>query len=93
MLTPKWTREHGHLSLPWLVPLLSRLGKLLDYLLEILGHLLLRILKPLVCLLEVGHSLLHIIETLIMRADHVLVGLKSPSVVVLPLIIPCSGFK
>ena len=93
MLATKWTWEHKHLNLPWLVPRLSRLGKLLGSLLEVLGHLLLRILKPLVWLLEVGHSLLHIVETLITRTDRVLVSLESPSVVILPLIIPCSGLQ
>ena len=92
MSAPKWAREHRHLNLPWLVPLLSRLGKLLCSLLEILGHLLLRIWKPPVWL-EVGHSLLHIVKTLVARTHRILVGLESSSVGVLPLIISCSGLQ
>ena len=92
MLTAKRARDHSHLNLPLLVVWLSNLGELLFSLLKILGHLLLGILVPLVCLLEVRNPLLHIIKTLVARTYHVLVSLESPSVVVLPLVIACSSF-
>ena len=93
MLTAKWTGKHGHLYLPWMVSLLSRLKILLVSLLRSLDYLLLGILESLVCLLEVGHPLLHVIKALITWADHVLVSLESPSVAILPLIIPSSGLQ
>ena len=88
MLTAKGAGEHSHLNLPLLVGM----GKLLVSLLKILDHLLLRVLVPLVCLLEVRHSLLHIVKTLVPGAYHVLVGLESSSIVVLPLVIACPCF-
>ena len=93
MLTSKWTGKHRHLYLPWLVSLLNRLKILLIFLLRILDYLLLGILESLVCLLEVGHPLLHVIKALITWADHALVSLESPSVAILPLIIACSGLQ
>ena len=89
MLTAKRAREHSHLNLPLLVVWLGSLGKLLVSLLKILDHLLLGILITLVCLLEVRHSWLHIVKTLVTGTYHVLVGLESSSIVVLPLVVAC----
>ena len=61
MLAAQRAREHGDLD----SPLLIALGILLIALLEVLSHLLLRVLEALVCLLRIRPTLLYIVETLV----------------------------
>ena len=85
MLTAEGAGEHGDLDSPLLIALLIAL-------LEVLSHLLLGVLESLICLLRIGPTLLHIVKTLVAETYHVLVGLESSSVVVLPLVIACPCF-
>ena len=87
MLAAKRTRKHGDLDCPRLIALLAIIGVLLVSVLKILSHLLLRVLEVLVSLLRVGHTLLHIIETLITWTHRVLVGLEFPIAVSLVLVL------
>ena len=89
MLAAERTREHGDLD----SPLLVALGILLIALLEVLSHLLLRVLEALVCLLRIRPTFLHIVEALVTRAYQVLIGLESAVAISLLLLLALFGFQ
>ena len=91
MLAAERTRKHGDLDCPWLIILLGIMMVLLVPMLKILSHLLPGVLEALVSLLRVGHTLLKVIETLISWTHRVLIGLESPIIVSLLLILAIFG--
>ena len=88
MLTAEGAGEHGDLDSPLLIALLIAL-------LEVLSHLLLGVLKSLICLLRIRPrpTLLDIVKTLVAWAYRVLVGLESAGAISLLLILALFGFK
>ena len=86
MLTAEGAGKHGDLDSPLLIALLITL-------LEVLSHLLLGVLEPLVCLLRIRCILLDIAKTLIAWAYHVLAGLGSAIAIRLLLIIAMFGLQ
>ena len=89
MLAAERAGAHGDLD----SPLLVALRILLIALLEVLSHLLLRVLEALVCLLRIGPTLLHIVKTLVAWAYRVLVRLESAVAISLLLVLALFGFK